>query len=145
MTVYRAGTNMLYQVRSLWDSAKSLNEMTGANVGQLMNALRRDGVVSENAYPNKSESPQMVNGFMTKLENLDNAASALQGITSETSSMVDTVAQLRKDREDFEKLVKESPKKAGVENDAAKLQSETEKAASVSPTIERVDLSKPDI
>jgi nitrogen regulatory protein PII-like uncharacterized protein len=145
MTVYRAGTNMLYQVRSLWDSAKSLNEMTGANVGQLMNALRRDGVVSENAYPNKSESPQMVNGFMTKLENLDNAASALQGITSETSSMVDTVAQLRKDREDFEKLVKESPKKTGIENDAAKLQSETEKAASVSPTIERVDLSKPDI
>lgn len=144
MTVYRASMNMLYQVRSLWDSTRSLNEMTGANVGQLMNALRKDGVVSENAYPAKSESPQMVNSFMTRLENLDEAASVLQGITSETSSMVETVAQLNKDRQDFEKLVKESPKKAGVENDAAKAQNDAEKTASVSPAIPNTALSKPD-
>lgn len=142
--VYQAGANMLYQVRSLWDSARSLNELTGANVGRIGNALRRDGVVAENAYPAMPDNPMMVNSAMTRLQNLEEAASHLSSITSETYGITETVAQIKKDQDDFKKLVKESPITNGTPNDAQKAKDDAAKSASVSPSISTTDLVKPD-
>lgn len=142
--VYQAGANILYQVRSLWDSAKSLNELTGANVGRIGNALRRDGVVSENAYPAMPDSPLMVNSAMNRLQNLEEAASHLSSITSEAYGITETVAQIKKDQEDFKKLVKESPITNGTANDAQKAKDDAAKIASISPSISTTDLVKPD-
>lgn len=142
--VYQSGANIVYQVRSLWDSAKSLNELTGANVGRIGNALRRDGVVSENAYPAMADNPVMVNSAMTRLQNLEEAASHLSSITSETYGITETVAQIKKDQDDFKKLVKESPITNGTDNDAQKAKDTASKAASISPVISNTDLVKPD-
>ena len=143
--VYQAAANIMYQVRSLWDSAKSIAELTGANVGKLANALRRDGVVSENAYPAMADNPMMVNAAMTKLQNLDEAASHLNSITSETYGVTETVAQIKKDQDDFKKLVKESTTAIPIVNDQQKAKDDAAKIASVSPAISNPDLVKPDL
>jgi hypothetical protein len=141
--VYQAAANITYQVRSLWDSAKSLAELTGANVGRIGNALRRDGVVSENAYPSMADNPMMVNSPMQRLQNLEEAASHMNSIASEGYGMTETVAQIKKDQDDFKKLVKEVPITPGVANDAQKAKDDAARAASVSPPISIPDLVKP--
>jgi hypothetical protein len=141
--VYQASANIIWSMRSLWDSARALQEMTGANVGELMNSLRKDGVVSENAYGAKPESPVMVNGAMTKLQNLEEAASHLSSITSTTYGITETTNQLKKDKEDFDKLLKESPPVPKVENDVVKANIEALRTSSVSPVLSPVDLTKP--
>ena len=142
--VYQAAANITYQVRSLWDSAKSLAELTGANVGKIGNALRRDGVVSENAYGAMADNPMMVNSPMTKLQNLDEAASHMNSIASEGYGMTETVAQIKKDQDDFKKLVKEGTSSTTpIVNDQQKAKDDAAKIASVSPSISTTDLSKP--
>ena len=141
--VYQAAANITYQVRSLWDSAKSLAELTGANVGKIGNALRRDGAVSENAYTAMADNPLMVNSAMTRLQNLEEAASHLNSITSEAYSVTETVTQIKKDQDDFKKLVKESQPLLSVPNDAAKAKDDAAKLVSVSPSISNIDLVKP--
>jgi len=143
--VYQAAANIAYQVRSLWDSARSLAELTGANVGKIGNALRRDGVVSENAYGAMADNPLMVNNAMTKLQNLEEAASHINSITSEAYGVTETVAQIKKDQDDFKKLAKEglsSP--TPIVNDQQKAKDDAAKLASVSPSITKTDLVKPD-
>ena len=142
--VYQAAANITYQVRSLWDSARSLAELTGANVGKIGNALRRDGAVSENAYKAMADNPLMVNNAMSKLQNLEEAASHINSITSETYGVTETVAQIKKDQEDFKKLAKESPSLPSIANDAAKNKDEAAKLVSVSPSISNIDLVKPE-
>ena len=141
--VYQAAANITYQVRSLWDSAKSLAELTGANVGKIGNALRRDGAVSENAYTAMADNPLMVNSAMSRLQNLEEAASHLNSITSEAYSVTETVTQIKKDQDDFKKLVKESQPLLSVPNDAAKAKDDAAKLVSVSPSISNIDLVKP--
>lgn len=141
--VYQAAANITYQVRSLWDSAKSLAELTGANVGKIGNALRRDGVVAENAYTAMADNPLMVNNAMTKLQNLEEAASHLNSITSEAYGVTETVTQIKKDQDDFKKLAKESLPIPSVPNDAAKAKDDAAKLVSVSPNIANTDLVKP--
>lgn len=142
--VYQAAANITYQVRSLWDSAKSLAELTGANVGKIGNALRRDGVVSENAYGAMADNPLMVNSAMTKLQNLEEAASHLNAITSETYGITETVTQIKKDQDDFKKLAKEGTSSLNpIVNDQQKAKDDAAKIASVSPSISTTDLSKP--
>ena len=141
--VYQAAANITYQVRSLWDSAKSLAELTGANVGKIGNALRRDGAVSENAYTAMADNPLMVNSAMSRLQNLEEAASHLNSITSEAYSVTETVTQIKKDQDDFKKLVKESKPLLSVPNDAAKAKDDAAKLVSVSPSISNIDLVKP--
>ncbi len=143
--VYQSAANITYQVRSLWDSAKSLAELTGANVGKIGNALRRDGVVSENAYGAMADNPLMVNSAMTRLQNLDEAASHLNSITSEAYGVTETVTQIKKDQDDFKKLVKEGTSSTTpIVNDQQKAIDDAAKLASVSPAIATTDLAKPD-
>jgi hypothetical protein len=142
--IYQSGANMVYQVRSLWDSARSIAETTGANLGQLMNTLKKDGVVSENAYPTKSESPMMVNSVMAKLQNLDEAASHLNSITSQAYGVTETVAQMKTDKADFDKLLADSPLKKGIPNKAANDELVAKKLASPSPPIDVTNLVKPE-
>ncbi|NUN66358.1 hypothetical protein HCU40_16760 [Pseudanabaena biceps] len=142
--IYQSGANLLYQVRSLYDSGKATAELTGANVGQLMNALKKDGVVTESAYPNKSESPSQVNSLMDRLQNLESAASHLNSISSNAYGITETVKQIKDDKAAFDKLVEDSPLKKGIENKAATADAAAKKLASPSPPLSTTDLVKPD-
>jgi len=143
--IWQSGAAIIYNVRSLWDSARSLNELTGNNVGKIGNALRKDGMVSENAYKNMSENNVQVNVAMQRLENLDDAASTLSAITSETFGITENLVELTNQRTQFNNNVKDLAPKIQVENDPLKAKEVAEKAASVSPPIVDADLFKPDV
>jgi uncharacterized protein YoxC len=142
--IYQSGANMIYQVRSLWDSARSIAELTGSNLGQLMNSLKKDGVVSENAYPTKAESPLMVNSIMNKVQNLEEAASHLNSAASQSYGITETVKQMKDDKAAFDKLLEDSPLKKGIPNKAADAELAAKKLASPSPVLDTSHLVKPD-
>jgi hypothetical protein len=143
--IIQSGAAVINTARSLYDSARSLNELTGNNVGKIGNALKRDGVVSENAYKVMSENNSQVNTRMEKLQNLENTVSTLASITSETYSITENVAEITKQRADFEKNVKDLEPKTQIENVPLKAKETAEKAVSVAPTIPLTELYKPDI
>jgi hypothetical protein len=143
--VIQSGAAIVNTTRSLYDSTRSLNELTGNNVGRIGNALKRDGVVSENAYKSMSENNNQVNSTMERLQNLEQGVSTLASITSEAYNIRENVDQLTKDREDFDKKIKDLPPKTQIENLVVKAKENTEKAVSQSPIIPLTELYKPDI
>jgi hypothetical protein len=143
--VIQSGAAIVNTTRSLYDSTRSLNELTGNNVGRIGNALKRDGVVSENAYKSMSENNNQVNSTMERLQNLEQGVSTLASITSEAYNIRENVDQLTKDREDFSKKIAELPPKDQIENLVVKAKENTEKAVSQSPIIPLTELYKPDI
>jgi len=142
--VYQAGANIVYSMRSLWDSARSLHELTAANIGKIGNALKRSGTVLENSYPAMAENPVMVNNLMTRLQNLEDAASHLSAITSESYGITETVAQIRRDQENFKKLVTEVTNTPTPPNIPNQTIDQASKIASTSPPISVQDLVKPE-
>jgi len=142
--VYQAGANIVYSMRSLWDSARSLHELTAANIGRIGNALKRSGTVLENSYPAMAENPVMVNNLMTRLQNLEDAASHLSAITSESYGITQTVAQIRKDQDDFKRLITEVTNTPTPPNIPNQQIDQAAKTASVSPPITVQDLVKPE-
>jgi hypothetical protein len=142
--VYQAGANIIYSMRSLWDSARSLHELTAANIGRIGNALKRSGTVLENSYPAMAENPVMVNSLMTRLQNLEDAASHLSAITSESYGITETVAQIRRDQNDFKRLVTEVTNTPTPPNIPNQTIDQAAKVASASPSITVQDLVKPE-
>ena len=90
-----------------------------------------------------ADNPLMVNSAMSRLQNLEEAASHLNSITSEAYYVTETVTQIKKDQDDFKKLVKESQPLLSVPNDAAKAKDDAAKLVSISPSISNIDLVKP--
>jgi hypothetical protein len=142
--VYQAGANMVYSMRSLWDSARSLHELTAANIGRIGNALKRSGTILENSYPAMAENPAMLNSLMTRLQNLEDAASHINMVTSEAYSVTETVSQINQDRQDFSTLITNvgnTPTPANIPNQT---KDSNAKSASTAPAIATSDLTRPD-
>jgi hypothetical protein len=143
--IIQSGAAVINTARSLYDSARSLNELTGDNVGRIGNALRKDGAVSENAYRAMSENNTQVNVRMQQLENLEESVSTLSSITSETYSITEQVGELTKQKDDFNKNIAELAPKTQIENIPLKTIETSQKAVSVSPPIPLIELYKPEI
>ena len=107
-TVYSSAANMAWSVVSIADSARNVAEWTGENVAKIGNALRRNGVVEEDAYPPMSEQPAAFAGTQARIDrliegidNLDNAAGSLAMVTGEIRSAQMELTQLLEERRNF--------------------------------------------
>jgi hypothetical protein len=129
--IYQSAINVVDITRSLFDSARSLNELTGNNLGKIGNALRKDGVVSENAYHSMSENNTQFNVYMEKLENATNAVSTLSSISGEILNIQENVTQLQVSRTAFNNAIKDAEPKVIEDNVPVKTDAATKKAASI--------------
>jgi hypothetical protein len=114
--IYQSTINALDATRSLFDSARSLNELTGNNVGKIGNALRQDGVVTEGAYRDMSENVTQFNVLMAKLEQAENAVSTLSSITGEIISIQENITQITAARTEFNEAIGTAEPKVIPEN-----------------------------
>ncbi|MUL39310.1 hypothetical protein [Gloeocapsopsis dulcis] len=111
-TIVRTTANIYNTIQSLGYAARNLGEFTASIVGKIGNALRRDGVVDGSAY---EEFPEEVNSatltqkrlerFINKLENIDDAASAISSVTSDAATISESISGLRTQVIDFQKSV----------------------------------------
>jgi hypothetical protein len=147
--IVSTASQLLWTVRSIADSSKEIMEWTGENTGKIGNALKRWGVVGENAYGWMPERLNQqgrwfarVERYRSGVDNLDDAASSLQGVLSEVREIQEEAGELKEQKDNFDKAIKDALPKEREENTATKARSDTEKAASNSPDLTGVSLQK---
>jgi hypothetical protein len=120
MRVYQASANMLNTVRSMMDSARDIAETTNVNVGEIGNALRRDGVVQNDAYSEMSTTSGTRARFISKLEKLNSGASSLSSVSSDLVDVKEDWEELQEQRKEYQKTVDEAKKVLKIEDEKIK-------------------------
>ncbi len=141
--IYQASANLLNNLQSLRYSITGALETIGGMNAKVGNALKKYGVLGDNAYPWFNPSPDYDNKFMRGLEVAETTVSTIDSVASEILSAQDSVKQIGEQKTELEKAVKEGLEKPGVDNDQQKAKALAAKTASVSPDINAVDLVKP--
>lgn len=147
--IISTATNIVWTVRSIGDSTQQIAEWTAENTGRIGNALKRFRVVGENAY---SWMPERVTGqsafrnrlqrFLDGQENIENAASSLNSTISEVRSAREEFNELKEQRENFNKAVKDAFPNSRPDNDATKDAAQASNNASKSPALTLSDRQK---
>ena len=85
--IYQSSVNLLDATYSLFDSARTVAELTSENTGKIGNALRESGAVYENAY---NEMIERVNPQSTAQRNIARIRGKLEGAVE----VVETITQI---------------------------------------------------
>lgn len=142
--IYQASANLLNNLQSLRYSITGALETIGGMNAKVGNALKKYGVLGDNAYPWFNPSPDYDNKFMRGLEVAETTVSTIDSVASEILSAQDSVKQIGEQKTELEKAVKEGLEKPGVDNDQQKAKATAAKTASKSPDIVSDNLIKPE-
>lgn len=107
--VYQSTANLLDTTQALFDSARTISELTAENTGKIGNALKESGAVYENAYEDFVETinPQNVTQrrlerFRQGLEQIEDNVSTVSQISSEVVQTRENFTQLREEKETWQ-------------------------------------------
>ncbi|WP_017314926.1 hypothetical protein [Mastigocladopsis repens] len=137
--IYQAGANIINSVRSIVDSVRNVSEFVAENIGRIGNALKKFGVVGERAYRWMPEQVNSQSVWVQRLQNLEDAASGLEMITSEVLSVTENINQIKQQTDEFKKSISDSPTKEQSENTAVKTQADASKAVSAAVALAESD------
>lgn len=133
-------TQVMWTVRSLFDSGREILEWTAENTGKIGNALRRFRVVGENAYRWMPERVTATNVWAEKVnraregvDSLDDAASSLSSVLGEVQNIQQEYKELKEQKERFDKNLREFTPKEREDNEPVKAAIEAGRAASKAP------------
>jgi hypothetical protein len=104
--IYQASTNVLNSFMGLTQTVLQAAEMIAAYTGKIGNALRKGGVVLENAYGWMNPQPKF-NRVTQTLESLQNGASTVQMVTQVPLDVVSATTELTTASTEFVKAIKE--------------------------------------
>ncbi len=140
-SIVSSATNIMYTVRSMFDSTREILEWTAENTGKIGNALKRFRVVGENAYkwlPERvtvqNRFTRQVDRFREGVDELDDAASSLSGVLGEVQSIQQEYADLQEQKQKFDKNISELTPKEREENKPVTDAVTAAKNASKAPT-----------
>ncbi len=105
--IYQAAANIANTVRSMIDSLRNITEFIAENTGKIGNALKKFGAIGEKAFPWMPEQVNAQSVWMQRLQNLEEAASGIEMVTSEAVSIKDNLKELTTQKEEFEKSIEE--------------------------------------
>ncbi|MCG9885557.1 MAG: hypothetical protein MH825_08280 [Cyanobacteria bacterium] len=107
--IYQAGAQILYNVRSLFDGSRAILELLATNVARIGNALKNSRIVNGNAYPWMAENVSALTARWQRMyqaiENVENTASVLSGISGEVINIQDEAAELAESKQRFEEAL----------------------------------------
>lgn len=104
--IYQASTNVLNSFMGLTQTVLQAAEMIAAYTGKIGNALRKGGVVLENAYGWMNPQPKF-NRVTQTLESLQNGASTIQMVTQVPLDVVSATTEFTTASTEFVKAIKE--------------------------------------
>jgi hypothetical protein len=142
--IYQAGANLINNVQSLRYSITGALETIASMNGKVANALKKYGVLGDNAYPWMNPSPNFDNKFMRGLETTENLVSNIDSIASEVLSAQETVTEIGKQKTELAAAIKDGTEKPGVDNTQQKEKATAAKTASKSPDISADNFIKPE-
>jgi hypothetical protein len=138
--IYQAGSNVVSSVWSMHDSTQNVLEYTASNTGKIGNALKRDRVIAQDAFPDMSERvtarstrQRKLDDIVDGISDLSSGVSALDSVFQEVVNINDTVVEYKRSTEELNKSIKESPIPVVAENLAVKAKRQAESVASKSP------------
>ncbi|MCL1468676.1 hypothetical protein [Argonema galeatum] len=130
--MYQATSNIANSINSLLDSTRSIIQLGAENTGKIGNALKAAGVVWENAY---NWMPEQINEITAKqnaltkitttIQEIDNTAGIVSSAVSEIKSIQDTVGEIKKQQEEWDKAKKELSDTITGQKTQSKLNSES--------------------
>lgn len=120
MRIYQSGANMLYNIRSIFDSAQDIAETTGENVAFIGNALRRDGVVRENSYRLMPTDLQPSSRLLYRLERANDALDTIEEVISDARDIKEELGEMKENAKVFNEEVKKATDKQQKVIDEAK-------------------------
>lgn len=106
--IYQASANVLDATQGLFDSARSVAELTAENTGKIGNALLESGTVYENAYDEmvdeinpQSRAMRRLERFRQGLEAIEDGVSTVGNIASEVVETKDNFQELKEAKEEW--------------------------------------------
>ncbi len=114
--VYQSGANIISHVRSMNDSVRNVVEFGAENTGRIGNALKKYGVVGENAYKSMPENVNAQTTWINRLQRFEEVASSLEMISSEALSVTEDATEIKKQLAEFNKGIEELQPKPQLEN-----------------------------
>ncbi len=107
--IYQATANVLNSFLNLSQTILQASELIAAYTGRIGNALKKGGVILENAYGWMNPQPKF-NRVSSFLEGLQNGASTVQMVTQAPLDVVNAVTETTTAATEFVKAVKEDNK-----------------------------------
>lgn len=139
-SILSSANQIMWTVRSLFDSGREVTEWIANNTGKIGNALKRFRVVGEDAYPHMAENVTHQNAWMLKVQRyregvdtLDDAASSLSGVLGEVQNIQQEAQELNEQKQRFDNAIKDAQPKAIPDNNPIKAKADATKIASASP------------
>lgn len=149
--IITTASNIIWTVRSISDSAREVAEWTAENTGKIGNALKRFRVVGENAYSWMPEQVTAQNRWTRQIqrvtdgmERVENFAGSLSGAVSEVRSGKEEFEELKEQKQNFDKAIKEALPNNRPDNDPTKKAADESDQASKSPNLQVSDRQKGD-
>ena len=146
--ILTAASSIVSSIRSIGDSARAIAEFTANNTGRIGNALKKFGVVGENAYPWMSTNVTARTAFQAKIdrfregvENLDDAASALTSVAGESINIMDEAQQIKEQWNTLDNAIKNAEEKPQADNKPRKDKEDASKASSQGKELDSVDIA----
>lgn len=124
----QVGGNVLQNVRSMMDSTQDIAETTGENVSVIGNALKKGGVVRENAFPPMPERLDHNSRIHRRLEKIRDVADVFEEVTSDIQDFSEEVSEMKENSKEFSELLEKERKKK------VETQAKDKKAATSNPT-----------
>ena len=135
--ILSSATQIVWTVRSLFDSSREITEWIAEHTGKIGNALKKWRVVGEDAYnwlPEKvtaqSRWEQRVNKFREGVEGLDDAASSLQGVLGEVQNIQQESQELAEQKQAFTDAIAAATSQERADNEPVKTAAEETTEAS---------------
>lgn len=130
--IYQTGINILDTTYALFDSARTVSELTAGNMGKIGNALREAGTVYEDAYNEMLERVNPQNAAMRRLDtftdvldNAENVFSTINQVSSEVVEFKENVVQLREEKQALAQEIEAQITVQTEEKQAAKSEAQT--------------------
>lgn len=103
--IYQTGINALDTTYSLFDSARTITELTAENTGKIGNALRQSGAIYEDVYPRfleqvgpQNQSFRKLGSLTEEITNLDGVFSTIEQVSSDVVEFVEVASKLRAEK-----------------------------------------------
>jgi hypothetical protein len=140
--IIQIGSSIVWTVRSIADAGLELQEWIGENTGRIGNALKKYGVVGENAYRWMSPNPRARNRirdrfqrFYDGIEAADDTVSSYAQVTGNILEIGEEVNEFRDQKDRFIEEVTTGLPQDQVENTPVATEEATAKDASLAPDI----------
>ena len=127
--IYQASINLLDTTYSLFDSARTVAELTAENTGKIGNALRESGAVYEDAYDEflekvnpQNASHRRLDKFRQGLESVENVFDSATQISGSVVDFQENINQLKEEGDNLTEEINTQLETQKTEKDTAKTQ-----------------------